>query len=344
MPSRRGVSPVGASGRADAGSGPVACPRVRYCCVLLGRLGTFGVVGVARAFRERSVGVVGVRACGGVAPGRLAVRGVLVLLGGAVVGVVDDPLLDLGQGVAGGGEEVEPAGGPGVDGAPGALVHGLLDVGGDLGEQEEREAGFAGEGPMVNPVPEARGRHGQHRGAHHNRLEPPEQHRRAPLRQKTPALVPRGIPDRLFDQLFATMGCDRDRALLAFYVSTGARASELLGVTVERVDAGRQLIGVERKGSGRLQWIPASTDAFVWLRLCQGRQVHPAGETALWLTRRAPPRPLSYPAMRRVLQRANDALGTSWTLHQLRHTAAQRMVADPLMSLTDVQWVLATPT
>ena len=44
--------------------------------------------------------------------------------------------------------------------------------------------------------------------------------------------------------------------------------------------------------------------------------------------------------MRRVLQRANDRLGRSWTLHQLRHTAAQRMIADPNMSLTDVQWVM----
>ena len=203
---------------------------------------------------------------------------------------------------------------------------------------EDRMA--AGDGPVVNPVPEAQGRHGQRRGAHHNPMRPAEHHRRAPLRQKTPARRPRGIPDRLFDLLFAAMGCDRDRALLAFYVSTGARASELLGVSVDRVDVGGQLIGVERKGSGRLQWIPASSDAFVWLRLYEARQPRPEGETALWLTRRAPHRPLTYPAMRRVLQRANDGLGTSWTLHQLRHTAAQRMVADARMSLVDVQWVL----
>ena len=60
----------------------------------------------------------------------------------------------------------------------------------------------------------------------------------------------------------------------------------------------------------------------------------------MWLTRRAPQRPLTYPAMRRVLQRANAHLGTTTTLHQLRHTAAQRMIADPRMSLSDVSWVL----
>jgi site-specific recombinase XerD len=198
----------------------------------------------------------------------------------------------------------------------------------------------AGDGPVINPVPESRGRHGQRPNAHHNPMEPAERRRRAPLRQKTPMRVPRGIPDGLFDELFAAMGSDRDRALLAFYVSTGARASELLGVTVDRVDVGSQLVGVERKGSGRLQWLPASADAFVWLRLYQTAQARPEGEMALWLTRRAPHRPLTYPAMRRVLQRANDGLGRSWTLHQVRHTAAQRMIADPNMSLTDVQWVM----
>lgn len=198
----------------------------------------------------------------------------------------------------------------------------------------------AGEGPIINPVPESRGRRGQRPGAHHNPLDPPDRRRRAPLRQKTPGRIPKGLPDRVFDQLFAAMGSDRDRALLAFYVSTGARASELLGVTVDRVDVGSQLIGVERKGSGRLQWLPASADAFVWLRFYEARQPRPEGEVALWLTRRSPFRPLTYPAMRRVMQRANDTVGTGWTLHQLRHTAAQRMVDDPTMSLTDVQWVL----
>lgn len=44
--------------------------------------------------------------------------------------------------------------------------------------------------------------------------------------------------------------------------------------------------------------------------------------------------------MRRVLQRANARLGTGWTLHDLRHTAAHRMIKDPAVSLTDMQWVL----
>lgn len=198
----------------------------------------------------------------------------------------------------------------------------------------------AGDGPLVNPVPDAARRAGRRTQAHHNPMQPFAPGVRAPFRQKMPEQIPRHLPDRLFDDLFAALRSDRDRALLAFYVSTGARASELLGVTVDRVDPGEQRIGVHRKGSGRLQWLPASADAFVWLRLCEQHARRPDGETALWLTRRDPVRPLTYAAVRRVMQRANESLGTSWTLHDLRHTAAQRMVDDPSLSLTDVQWVL----
>ena len=49
----------------------------------------------------------------------------------------------------------------------------------------------------------------------------------------------------------------RDRALVAFYVSTGARASELLSATHGGVDPGRQLITVVRKGTREWQKLPA---------------------------------------------------------------------------------------
>lgn len=197
-----------------------------------------------------------------------------------------------------------------------------------------------GEGPLLNPVPDAAGRDGRRSQAHHNPMHTFAPGARAPLRQKLPERVPRSLPDRLFDELFAVMGSDRDRALLAFYVSTGARAAELLGATIDRLDPGEQRIGVHRKGSGRLQWLPASADAFVWLRLYEQHADRPDGERALWLTRRRPIRTLTYSAVRRMLQRANERLGTGWTLHDLRHTAAQRMIDDPGLSLSDVQWVL----
>jgi integrase len=228
------------------------------------------------------------------------------------------------------------AAGPGSGYAPATINHNLAVL-----RTFYADRLMTGLGPLlVNPVPDGGGRAGGSGSAHHNPMQPQARGRRGPLQQKMPARLPRSLPDHLFDALFAVMGCDRDRALLAFYVSTGARASELLGATLEQVDVGAQQIGVHRKGSGRLQWLPASSDAFVWLRLYQQHQPRPAGQRALWLTRRAPHRPLTYAATRRVLQRANAALGTGWTLHDLRHTAAQRMIDDPRLSLTDVQWVL----
>lgn len=219
--------------------------------------------------------------------------------------------------------------------APATINHNLAVLKGFYADRME-----TGLGPLVNPVPDAERRPGRRSSPHHNPMQPHESGRRAPLRQKLPERIPRALPDRMFDALFAVVGCDRDRALLAFWISTGARASELLGVSLDDVDAGTQRIAVIRKGSGREQWLPASADAFVWLRLYQQHQLRPPGERALWLTRRRPHRPLTYSAARRVMQRANAALGTAWRLHDLRHTAAQRMVDDPGLSLSDVQWVL----
>ena len=103
--------------------------------------------------------------------------------------------------------------------------------------------------------------------------------------------APHHIPEEKFNELFAALGSHRDRALVAFWVSTGARASELLGVTCRDADPGQQLIAVIRKGTRHLQQLPASPDAFVWLRLYQA-QMHglvPAGpDDPLWWTLRRP--------------------------------------------------------
>ncbi|WP_211588563.1 tyrosine-type recombinase/integrase [Allorhizocola rhizosphaerae] len=199
-----------------------------------------------------------------------------------------------------------------------------------------------GTGPLVNPMPARRARHGGRADGHHNPLQQFDRSRRADFQPKLAHRAPPHIPNHLFAQLFAAMRTDRDRAILAFYISTAARASELLGVSCDRVDVGQQLVGVYRKGSGDLQWLPASADAFVWLALYQRqlRRVSREAGQPLWWTLRRPHRALAYAAMRAVLIRAQKLLGTNWTLHDLRHTAAKRMIKDPSMSLADVQWVL----
>jgi integrase len=198
----------------------------------------------------------------------------------------------------------------------------------------------AGTGPMVNPFPLARAGRA---GAHRNPMDPFPRQRAGLFRPRVARRLPRQIPDEVFNDLFARLGSHRDRALAAFWVSTAARASELLDVACSGADAGQQLITVIRKGSRAMQQLPASPDAFVWLRLYQ-QQVHglvPAGpDDPLWWTLRRPFRPLGYHAARAMFVRANAAVGSGWTLHDLRHTAAYRLARDPDVPITDVQWIL----
>jgi integrase len=106
---------------------------------------------------------------------------------------------------------------------------------------------------------------------------------------------------------------------------------------------GRELIAVVGKGTRERQELPASTDAFVWLRLYQLQMegLIPRGRRQpLWWTSRTPVRPLTYHAAHRMFERAGQAAGSTATLHALRHTAAYRMAEDPALPLTDVQLVL----
>jgi integrase len=100
---------------------------------------------------------------------------------------------------------------------------------------------------------------------------------------------------------------------------------------------------VIRKGTRALQQLPASPDAFVWLRLYQAQlagRVPGGRDQPLWWTLRRPFRALTYDAARTMFTRANAALGANWTLHDLRHSAAYRMARDPAVPLTDLQWVM----
>jgi integrase len=201
----------------------------------------------------------------------------------------------------------------------------------------------AGTGPLINPFPLARARRGGRAHAHHNPMEPYRNERAGLYRPRVPARVPRSVPDEEFNRIFAQLSSHRDRALVAFYVSTGARASELLSVTQGGADPGRQLITVTRKGTREQQELPASADAFVWLRLyqAQAQGLVPVGaRLPLWWTLRQPVRPLTYHGVHRMFERAVGRAGSTVTLHALRHTAAYRMAEDPQLPLTDVQFVL----
>lgn len=201
----------------------------------------------------------------------------------------------------------------------------------------------AGTGPILNPFPLDASRRSRRAHAHHNPMDGWARERLGRYRPKVPQRIPRAIPDQLFNDLFAALPSNRDRALVAFWISTGVRASELLGTRQCDIDPGQHLITVVRKGTRTAQQVPASADAFVWLRLYQ-EELHgqiPRGRTQpVWWTLRLPRRPLNYHAAHRMFERANAVLGSDWTLHDLRHSAAARMAHDPQLTLSDVQLVM----
>ena len=201
-----------------------------------------------------------------------------------------------------------------------------------------------GTGPVLNPFPLDASRRRGRPHAHHNPMDEWMPERTGRYRPTVPKRIPRAIPDDWFNKLFASLPSDRDRALVAFWISTGARASELLGMRQCDFQPGEQLISVVRKGTRAVQQLPASADAFVWHRLYQQELLRldvPRGRRQpAWWTLRRPYRPLTYHGAHRMFERVNASLGADWTLHDLRHSAASRMARDGQLSLTDVQWVL----
>ena len=144
----------------------------------------------------------------------------------------------------------------------------------------------------------------------------------------------------MWAELFAAMRCTRDRALLACYVSSGARASELLALRAEDIDWQGLVLWVIRKGSDARTAVPISPEAAVLMAAYLNEAGPPPPGTPVWRASRGRSRPLTYWAMRRVLQRANTALGTNWSLHDVRHTTCARMSADPALTLSEIQAVM----
>ncbi|WP_254896802.1 tyrosine-type recombinase/integrase [Amycolatopsis sp. Hca4] len=203
-----------------------------------------------------------------------------------------------------------------------------------------------GEGPLLNPMPIDPGR-GWRRppaGGVGERAEAAGTIRYNP---GLPKRAPRAMPDQRWDEVFGALRSNRDRAIVAAGVSSGARPSELLGMAGVDLDWGDQLIRVVRKGTRAEQWLPASMETFVWLRLYVAELGMFTPQDPLWQTVRRRDRggglqrqPLNYEALRGVFRRLNAVLGTNWTLHDVRHTAAIRMSRDPRLSMRDVQTIL----
>jgi integrase len=180
-----------------------------------------------------------------------------------------------------------------------------------------------GAGPLVNPVQLARRARRPH--AHHNPLEPFRPEGKIRYNPKVPRRKPREMPEERWRDLFSGLRSNRDRAILALAVSNGARAGELLGMRGADLDWGDQLVRVYLADLG----VPLEADAPVWQTL--RRRDRGDGMKR---------QPLDYGALRAVFRRVNALLGSNWSMHDLRHTAALRMARDERLSLRDVQVIL----
>jgi integrase len=160
----------------------------------------------------------------------------------------------------------------------------------------------------------------------------------AALRQKEPRRQ-RDVPDELLEQMIAELACERDRALVAVALGWGLRAGELLSMTCGGIDAGRGVLRVVPKGGVVPIWVPATPDSFVEISRYLLSRLPFEGSDPLWISRRAPARPLTYFALRQILERINTRLGANITWHDLRHTFTHRLLRDAV-GISDVQQLL----
>lgn len=192
--------------------------------------------------------------------------------------------------------------------------------------------------PVLRGAPEDGRSH-----AHHNPLQKRRRSRQPSNRQGSrPKRLPRSMPDEHFEAFFDALGNDRDRALVSMYVSSGARPSEVLNLDVGDINLPDGIITVIRKG-GTVQDVPISSDAVTWYRIYQGSAGRNNPSHPAWMTLRGEPRRLSPDALRAMFKRANRKNGTNWTPHDLRHTAATRMLAQGTPERT-VQEILGHAT
>ncbi len=121
----------------------------------------------------------------------------------------------------------------------------------------------------------------------------------------------------------------RDRAILMLLIGYGLRASEVCSLELEDLDWEEETLRVRRSKSGRTEIYPLSRGIgeAILRYLLDVRPARP--ERALFLTSRAPIRPLRGSALSEIAGRRLDRLGLPVKrrgAHVLRHAAAQHLL------------------
>ncbi|MGI9084727.1 MAG: tyrosine-type recombinase/integrase [Aeromicrobium sp.] len=139
--------------------------------------------------------------------------------------------------------------------------------------------------------------------------------------------------DQLRALIKACAGTDlrdrRDEAIVRFMFETGARAGEVVALTLDDLDlkAGTAIIRRGKGGKGRIVPFGSETGLAIDRYIRRARSRHSrASSPALWLGERG--RGFTYGALNRTLKlRAERAGIANFHPHRMRHTAAHRWLA-----------------
>lgn len=139
--------------------------------------------------------------------------------------------------------------------------------------------------------------------------------------------------DRLMESIDGSSFSDvRDRALFEVLYSTGCRASEIVGMRVDRVDAPRSLVRVMGKGSkervvflGRLA--SQALSRYLPMRAARLRMLKVEDHGMIFINRRGSP--LTVRGLEKIVEKRKRASGLKKALspHAFRHSFATQLVA-----------------
>lgn len=155
-----------------------------------------------------------------------------------------------------------------------------------------------------------------------------------PLRRHSGEVIPKGLNRDDVIRLLATTEGDRPfeiraRAILMPLITYGLRAGEVSGLQLDDLDWERETLRVRSRKTGRTHLYPLSRGVgqTVLRYLREVRPVHP--ERRLFLTLKAPIRPLTREVIKEIVRVRVDCLGITGKRrgpHALRHAAAQHLL------------------
>lgn len=158
------------------------------------------------------------------------------------------------------------------------------------------------------------------------------------VRQAQPQRLAHALPRPLLEQFRKLAACPRDAALIEGLYSSAARVTEMLALRIGDVKWEKQQIMLQTKGREGTWPVTVSAKFLELLRVyLDSREDQLDPDAPVWVMRRGSARPLTYTALRAVLRRLNDQLGSNVTAHDFRATSATHLAENPRVPFLAIQ-------